>query len=116
MAAADFFDITIKGHGSHGAAPNLSRDPIVAAAALVQSLQTIVSRNANLIEAAVLSITQIHGGSAHNVIPDEVKLPGTARAFSDKIRTLHSRAHVRYRLRDRGGLWRRNRHSKPRHL
>ncbi len=47
MAAADFFDITIKGHGSHGAAPNLSRDPIVAAAALVQSLQTIVSRNAN---------------------------------------------------------------------
>ncbi len=88
MASADFFDITIKGYGSHGAMPELSRDPIIAAAALVQGFQTIVSRNTNPLEAAVVSITQIHGGSAHNVIPGEVKLGGTARSFSGKIRTL----------------------------
>lgn len=88
MAGADFFDITVKGYGSHAAMPDLSRDPIIAAAALVQSLQTIVSRNTNPFEAAVVSITQIHGGSAHNVIPEEVKIAGTARAFSNGIRAL----------------------------
>jgi hippurate hydrolase len=87
MAGADFFDITVKGYGSHGAMPNFSRDPIVAAAALVTALQTIVSRNVVPLEAAVLSVTQFHGGSAHNVIPGEVRLAGTARAFSSKVRT-----------------------------
>src|SRR5215469_6260001 len=71
MAGADFFDITVKGYGSHGAMPNYSRDPIVAASALVGALQTIVSRNVVPLEAAVLSVTQFHGGSAHNVIPGE---------------------------------------------
>jgi hippurate hydrolase len=88
MAGADFFDITVKGYGSHGAMPHYSKDPIVAAMALGQALQTIVSRNADPLEAAVVSITQFHAGSAYNVIPDDAKLAGTIRTFSDKIRDL----------------------------
>ncbi|MBV9753982.1 MAG: amidohydrolase [Hyphomicrobiales bacterium] len=88
MAGADFFDITIKGYGSHGAMPNFSKDPIVAAMTLGQALQTIVSRNADPLEAAVVSITQFHAGSAYNVIPDEAKLAGTMRTFSDGVRVL----------------------------
>ena len=88
MAGADFFDITIKGYGSHGAMPNFSKDPIVAAMTLGQALQTIVSRNADPLEAAVVSITQFHAGSAYNVIPDEAKLAGTMRTFSDEVRVL----------------------------
>ncbi len=86
MAGADFFDITITGYGSHGAMPERSRDPVVVAMALGQSLQTIVSRNINPLKSAVLSITQIHAGSAYNVIPNEAKLAGTVRAFADDVR------------------------------
>jgi hippurate hydrolase len=88
MAGADFFDIAIRGYGSHGAMPSLSRDPVMVATALAQALQTIVSRNINPHEATVLSITQIHAGSAYNVIPDEARLAGTMRAFSDASREL----------------------------
>jgi amidohydrolase len=88
MAGADFFDITVKGYGSHGAMPHFSKDPIVAAMTLGQALQTIVSRNADPLAAAVVSITQFHAGSAYNVIPDEAKLAGTIRTFSDEVRTL----------------------------
>jgi amidohydrolase len=88
MAGADFFDITVRGYGSHGAMPNFSRDPIVAAMTLGQALQTIVSRNVDPLEAAVVSITQFHAGSAYNVIPGEAKLAGTIRAFSDEVRAL----------------------------
>jgi len=88
MAGADFFDITINGYGAHGAMPNYSKDPIVIAMSLGQALQTIVSRNVNPHEPAVLSITQIHAGSAYNVIPGEAKLCGTVRAFSDEVRAL----------------------------
>jgi amidohydrolase len=88
MAGADFFDITVKGYGSHGAMPNFSKDPIIAAMTLGQALQTIVSRNADPLEAAVVSITQFHSGSAYNVIPDEARLAGTMRTFSDKVRVL----------------------------
>jgi hippurate hydrolase len=88
MAGADFFDITINGYGAHGAMPNFSKDPIVIAMSLGQALQTIVSRNVNPHEPAVLSITQIHAGSAYNVIPGEAKLCGTVRAFSDEVRAL----------------------------
>jgi hippurate hydrolase len=88
MAGADFFDIAIRGYGSHGAMPSLSRDPIMVATALAQALQTVVSRNVNPHEAAVLSITQIHAGSAYNVIPDEARLAGTMRGFSDTNRAL----------------------------
>jgi hippurate hydrolase len=88
MAGADFFDITINGYGAHGAMPERSKDPIVIAMALVQALQSIVSRNVIPTEAAVVSITQIHAGSAYNVIPGDAKLAGTMRAFSDEVRAL----------------------------
>jgi len=88
MAGADFFDITIRGYGSHGAMPHQSKDPVVIAMALGHALQTIVSRNVNPHEAAVMSITQVHAGSAYNVIPDEAKLCGTIRGFSDESRAL----------------------------
>ena len=86
MASADFFDITIIGYGSHGAMPEMSRDPVVIAMTLGQALQTIVSRNIDPLKSAVLSITQIHAGSAYNVIPGEATLAGTVRTFSEKIR------------------------------
>jgi hippurate hydrolase len=88
MAGADFFDITITGYGAHGAMPSKSKDPVVIAMTLGQALQTIVSRNVKPSEPAVLSITQIHAGSAYNVIPGEAKLCGTVRAFSDEVRVL----------------------------
>jgi hippurate hydrolase len=86
MAGADFFDITITGRGSHAALPEQSRDAVVIAMTLGQALQTIVSRNVAPMEAAVLSITQIHAGAAYNVIPGEAKLAGTVRTFSDSVR------------------------------
>ena len=88
MAGADFFDITITGYGAHGARPERSKDPIVIAMTLGQALQTIVSRNVSPSEPAVLSITQIHAGTAYNVIPGDAKLCGTVRAFSDELREL----------------------------
>ncbi|MBN9451285.1 MAG: amidohydrolase [Bosea sp.] len=95
MAGADFFDIKITGRGSHGAMPHMGRDPIVVAMSLANALQTIVSRNADPREAAVLSITQIHAGSAYNVIPEEAMLAGTIRTFSPEIGAL-----VRDRMRE----------------
>jgi hippurate hydrolase len=95
MAGADFFDIRITGRGSHGAMPHMGRDPIVVAMSLANALQTIVSRNADPREAAVLSITQVHAGSAYNVIPEEAVLAGTIRTFSPEIGAL-----VRERMRE----------------
>ena len=94
MAGADFFDITITGYGAHGAMPERSKDPVVIAMTLGQALQTIVSRNVDPLQSAVLSITQIHAGSAYNVIPGEAKLCGTVRGFSDE-----TRAMIRERMR-----------------
>jgi amidohydrolase len=88
MAGADFFDITIQGYGAHGAMPERSKDAVVIAMTLGQALQTIVSRNVEPTQAAVLSITQIHSGSAYNVIPGDARLCGTVRAFSDEVRAL----------------------------
>jgi amidohydrolase len=81
MAGADFFDFRIRGAGSHGAMPDQSKDPIVIASALVQQLQTIVSRNVPPVEPLVLSVTQIHAGAAYNVIPAEATVSGTMRFF-----------------------------------
>jgi hippurate hydrolase len=94
MAGADFFDIAIRGRGSHGAMPQESRDPALVAVTLAQSLQSIVSRNIHPREPAVLSITQIHAGSAYNVIPETATLAGTVRTFSDE-----ARAQIRERIR-----------------
>jgi hippurate hydrolase len=88
MAGADFFDIKITGRGAHGAMPHMGRDPVVVAITLAGMLQTIVSRNADPREAAVLSITQIHAGTAYNIIPNEAALAGTIRTFSPEIATL----------------------------
>jgi hippurate hydrolase len=95
MAAADFFDIRIQGYGAHGAMPERSKDPVVIAMTLGQALQSIVSRNVDPLQSAVLSITQIHSGSAYNVIPGEAWMCGTVRCFSDEIREL-----IRKRMRE----------------
>ena len=88
MAGADFFDIIINGYGAHGAMPVRSKDAVVIATPLTQALQTVVSRNVEPLQAAVVSVTQIHAGTAYNVIPGEARLCGTARAFSDEVRAL----------------------------
>ena len=85
MASANEFEVTIKGKGAHAAQPHKGIDPIMIAVQIAQSWQTIVSRNASPLESAVLSITQIHSGSATNVIPDEAVLIGTVRAFSTEM-------------------------------
>ena len=88
MAGADFFDIHITGRGAHGAMPEYSNDPVMIGAALAQSLQTIVSRNAPALKSAVVSITKFNAGSAYNVIPETAHLAGTIRIFDDEIRKL----------------------------
>jgi len=88
MAGASFFDIIVQGKGSHAAMPQQSRDPLVIASALVGQLQTIVSRNVPPLQTCVLSVTQIHAGSAYNIVPDTAALAGTIRYFSDEVRDL----------------------------
>ncbi|WP_374628404.1 M20 aminoacylase family protein [Pannonibacter indicus] len=88
MAGSTFFDITIQGRGSHGAAPHHAKDPIIVATSLVQNLQSIVSRNVEPVQPAVLSVTQIHSGTAYNVIPDHAVISGTIRYFDDGVRDL----------------------------
>tara|TARA_B100001109_G_C18832423_1_gene460249 strand:+ start:275 stop:1426 length:1152 start_codon:yes stop_codon:yes gene_type:complete len=88
MAGADFFDIKIKAFGSHAARPEGSRDPIIIASSLISQLQTIVSRNVPPTQTIVLSITQIHAGSAYNVIPSDCTLSGTMRYFDKEIAKL----------------------------
>ncbi len=85
MAGASFFDIKVQGKGSHAAMPQQSRDPLVIASALVGSLQTILSRNVAPLDACVLSVTQLHAGSAYNVVPDMATLAGTIRYFKDEV-------------------------------
>lgn len=88
MAGSDVVEINLRGRGGHGALPHQTRDPIVTAAQLILVLQTIVSRNVPPLDVAVLSITQVHGGDAHNVIPENVLLRGTLRTFSKSVREL----------------------------
>ena len=88
MAAADSFDIHISGRGAHGAQPQHAIDPVMVAAAIAQALQTIVSRNVDPLKAAIVSVTQIHAGSAYNVIPQTAFLGGTIRTFDQDVRDL----------------------------
>lgn len=85
MAGADEFEIEITGLGAHGAMPHQGVDPIVIGAALVQALQTVVSRSTDPLDAAVVSVTQFHAGHATNVIPDQALLRGTVRAFRAEV-------------------------------
>lgn len=87
-AGADFFDIEIIGRGTHGAMPHRGCDPIIIASALVQALQSIVSRNTDAQEALVLSVTKIEAGAAYNVIPETATLSGTVRYLDLAIREL----------------------------
>jgi amidohydrolase len=85
MASTDRFAITIKGQGGHGAIPHHAKDPVVAAAQMVLSLQTLVSREVDPAESCVLTVGYIQGGDAFNVIPDQVVLGGTVRTFSTEL-------------------------------
>lgn len=82
MASSNIFTITVQGKGAHAGMPHLGHDPIMGAVQVAQALQTIITRNRHPLEAAVLSITQIHAGSAMNVIPGEAKIMGTVRTFT----------------------------------
>lgn len=86
LANVDSVDITVKGRGGHGSAPHTTVDPIVQAASLIMSLQTIVSREVKPIEPAVVTVGSIHGGTKHNVIGDECRLQITVRTYSDGVR------------------------------
>ncbi len=88
MAAAEQWRAVIRGRGGHAAAPHETVDPIVIAALTVTALQGIVSRNVDPQQTAVVSVGQIHGGTAFNIIPDEVTLGGTVRTFDEGIRQI----------------------------
>ena len=85
MASSNEFEVTVRGKGAHAAQPQKGIDPVMIAVQIAQSWQTIVSRNVNPLEPAVLSLTQIHSGSATNVIPDDASLIGTVRTFSTEV-------------------------------
>jgi len=91
MAGGAFFDIDIEGRGSHGARPEAGVDSILVASHVIAALQSIVARNVRPVDTAVLSVTQIHGGNAYNVIPQTVRLSGTVRAFSNEVMQLIGR-------------------------
>lgn len=86
LAAADTFSLTIQGKGGHAAMPHLSVDPVVIGAQIVTTWQTLVSRTADPVRAAVISTTMFHAGTAHNVIPDTAALTGTVRTFDPDLR------------------------------
>jgi hippurate hydrolase len=86
LASADSVDITIFGRGGHGAQPHNTVDPIVIAARTVLALQTIVSRENNPLDPAVITVGTIHGGTKNNIIPDEVKLELTVRSYKPEVR------------------------------
>ncbi|HEV7457419.1 MAG TPA: M20 aminoacylase family protein [Roseococcus sp.] len=91
MAAVAGLEITVTGKGGHGALPFQTVDPIVASAAIIQALQTIVARNLDAADAGVITIGSIHAGEAGNVIPEVVKMTGTARWFLPEVGDLLER-------------------------
>lgn len=88
MANVNSVDITVRGFGGHGAYPHRTKDPVVIAALTVVALQTIVSREVPPVQPAVITVGSIHGGTKHNIIPNEVKLQLTVRSYSDEVRNL----------------------------
>ncbi|MEP6707877.1 MAG: amidohydrolase, partial [Pyrinomonadaceae bacterium] len=86
LASSTSVDIKIRGIGGHGAKPDTTKDPIVVAAQVVIALQTIVSRENSPLDPVVVTVGSIHGGSKHNIIPDEVKLQLTVRTYKDDVR------------------------------
>jgi hippurate hydrolase len=95
MAAADRFEVTIEGRGGHAAKPHETIDTVLIASHVVTALQSIVSRNADPLESAVVSVTYFHAGSAFNIIPQTVELKGTVRTLTPAMRDLcESRLHA----------------------
>ena len=92
MAGTCAFEIKVRGHGCHAAMPNQGVDTLVVASQLVLALQSVVSRNLHPCESAVVSVTQIHGGEAFNIIPDDAVLRGTIRTFKPEVQTLVEQA------------------------
>ena len=86
MAAADAFEMTVRGSGGHGAMPHLTADAVAIAAQIVTALQTIVSREVDPVEPAVLTVGEIGAGSAFNIIPETARLGGTVRTFDADLR------------------------------
>ncbi|WP_420067715.1 amidohydrolase [Stigmatella aurantiaca] len=86
LASVDSVDVTLYGKGGHGAYPHLTVDPILLAARTVMAFQTIVSRERDPLEPAVVTVGSIHGGTKHNIIPDEVKLQLTVRSYKPEVR------------------------------
>ncbi|MCC6072996.1 M20 aminoacylase family protein [Massilia sp. GCM10020059] len=91
MASSNEFRVVVQGKGAHAAQPHRGVDPVMVAVQIAQSWQTIISREKNPLDTAVLSITQIHAGSATNVIPDEAVLIGTVRTFTTEVLDLIER-------------------------
>jgi hippurate hydrolase len=85
MASSNEFHVTVRGKGAHAAQPHKGVDPIMVAIQIAQAWQTIITRNKSPLDTAVLSITQIHAGSATNVIPDDASLVGTVRTFTTEV-------------------------------
>ena len=86
LANVDSVDITVRGAGGHGAYPHTTKDPVTLAALIVTNLQTIVSRQVSPLDPAVITVGSIHGGTKHNIIPDEVKLQLTVRSYKPEVR------------------------------
>jgi hippurate hydrolase len=86
LANSDTIDILVKGKGGHGAAPHLTIDPVVIAARIILDLQTIVSRETDPFDPVVVTVGSIHGGTKHNIIPNEVKLQLTVRTTKTETR------------------------------
>ena len=95
MAGGAYFDITVTGRGAHGARPEVGIDPVIIASHITTALQTVVSRNVNPLDTAVLSVTQIHTGDAYNVIPEQAFIRGTVRAFSSDTMMLIEQSMAR---------------------
>lgn len=94
MAAADTFEIIVKGKGSHAAQPHLSVDPVLTAAYIIVALQAIASRETDPLKSVVVSVTTVHGGDAYNVIPMDVKLTGTVRTLDPEVREMAAKRVV----------------------
>jgi len=91
MAAPDKFSLKITGRGGHAAEPHNTADTIVIGAQIVNALQTIASRNANPLRSVVVSVTQFHAGTTHNIIPEEAFISGTVRSLDEQVRDLAER-------------------------
>lgn len=88
MSASETFQVVITGKGGHGGIPHEAVDPIVAAAGIINALQSIVSREISPLDSGVITVSTIHGGEIHNVIPEQVTLSGTIRSFNEETRDL----------------------------